>query len=185
MDETIGDSGHTLEQLSAYFDAGRVPRIAAIEDDAEARAVLASMERLSRLTRELADEESTAAEPAWVERVLDVVRSEVRAGRDLPMHAIDARTETTVTEGALRELARRAGDDVGDVLVGSVVLRSRADALDVRITIGVRFGAPVRLRADAVREAVRSAVDPHAPRPLGRIDVVVDDIFEVGEGDHA
>ena len=31
MDDTIGGSGRTLEQLSAYFDAGRSPRVAAIE----------------------------------------------------------------------------------------------------------------------------------------------------------
>lgn len=181
MDETIGDSGHTLEQLSAYFDAGRVPRIAAIEEDAECRAVLASMERLSRLTREMNDEDARPVDAPWVERVLSVVRSEVRAGRDLPIRAIDERTETTVTEGALRELVRRAGDGVEGVLVGRVALRLDDGALDVRLTLGVRFGAPMRTRADEVRAAVHAALAPHTPAPLRQVDVVVDDVFEIEE----
>lgn len=181
MDDTIGGSGRTLEQLSAYFDAGRSPRVAAIEEDAECRAMLASMERLSRLTRALVVEESGAVDAGWVDRVLAVVRDEVRAGRDLPLEAIDDRTETTVTEGALRELVRRAGDEVDDVLVGSVELRiDEAPALHVRVTIGVRFGSPMRARADAVRAAIGAALAAHAPAPVREIDVVIDDVFDAG-----
>ncbi|WP_413317694.1 hypothetical protein AA0Z99_12075 [Agrococcus sp. 1P02AA] len=184
MDDTIGGSGRTLEELSAYFDAGRSPQIAAIEQDPECQAMLASMERMSRLTRALAVDESHAVEAGWVDRVLAVVRDEVRAGRDLPLETIDDRTETTVTEGALRELARRAGDEVDGVLVGSVDLRfDEQQALQVRVTIGVRFGAPMRERADEVRARIRTALAAHAPAPVQQLDVVIDDVFEAGAAD--
>ncbi|WP_072314688.1 hypothetical protein [Agrococcus sp. Marseille-P2731] len=184
MDDTIGESGRTLEELSDYFDAGRSPAIDAIEQDPECRAMLASMERMSRLTRALAAEESRVVESSWVDRVLAVVRDEVRAGRDLPLETIDDRTETTVTEGALRELVRRAGDEVDGVLVGSVELRfDEQQEPHVRVTIGVRFGSPMRERADDVRSRIRTALAAHAPTPVQQVDVVIDDVFEAGVPD--
>ena len=98
------------EQLSAYVDHGRMPRIAAIEDDAEARALVESMERLGGLARTMADEDADAAGPGedqWLDNLLGIIRSEVRAGRDLTIEDTDERTSTTITEGALREVARQ------------------------------------------------------------------------------
>lgn len=178
--ETIGATGVTLEQLSAYFDRGRTPRIAALEHDAEARALLDSMERLDRLSATMADEDAAAAgelDERWLDGLLGVIRSEVRAGRDLPIEDPDERTSTTITEGALREIARTAGDAVDGVLVGRVVLREDDGVLDVRMTIGVRYGGALVPTADAVRDAVHRALVAHAPMTVGAIDVVVDDVL--------
>lgn len=179
-DETIGATGATLEELSAYFDRGRTPRVAAFEHDAEARALLDSMERLDRLARTMADEdadEAGAADDQWLEGLLGVIRSEVRAGRDLPIEDPDERTSTTITEGALREIARSAGDGVDGVLVGRVQLVEDAGSLDVRVSIGVRYGSAVVPAADAVRLAVHDALVAHAPMTVRTIDVVVDDVL--------
>ncbi|SDH59679.1 hypothetical protein SAMN04489720_1730 [Agrococcus jejuensis] len=178
--ETIGGTGHTLEELSAYFDRGRTPRIAALEHDAEARALLDSMERLDRLSTTMANEDAAAAgdlDEQWLDGLLGVIRSEVRAGRDLPIEDPDERTSTTITEGALREIARTAGDGVDGVLVGRVHLREADGVLDVRISIGVRFGNALVPTAEAVRLAVHHALLTHAPMAVGTIDVVVDDVL--------
>ncbi|GAA2170304.1 hypothetical protein GCM10009846_00210 [Agrococcus versicolor] len=178
--ETVGGSGHTLEQLSAYVDRDRMPRIAAIEEDAEARALVESMERLGGLARTMADEDAAAAGPGddqWLDQLLGIIRSEVRAGRDLPIEDTDELTSTTITEGALREVARTAGDSVDDVLVGRVHLAEHDGVLDVRVTVAVRFGAPVVPIAEDVRTEVHRALVSHSPLTIGTVDVVVDDVF--------
>lgn len=178
--ETIGATGVTLEELSAYFDRGRTPRIAALEHDAEARALLDSMERLDRLSATMANEDAAAAgdlDEQWLDGLLGVIRSEVRAGRDLPIEDPDERTSTTITEGALREIARSAGDGIEGVLVGRVHLREDVGVLDVRVSIGVRYGNALVPTADAVRLAVHHALLTHAPMTLGTIDVVVEDVL--------
>lgn len=179
-DETIGATGWTLDELSAYHDRGRTPRVARVEDDAEASALLDSMDRLGRLARSMSEEDERAAGEAdeqWLEGLLGVIRSEVRAGRDLPIEDPDERTSTTITEGALREIARTAGDAVDGALVGRVQLTDRTGTIDVRVTIGVRYGSSVRGVADAVRLAVHDALGAHAPMTVGAIDVVVDDVL--------
>ncbi|WP_137754621.1 Asp23/Gls24 family envelope stress response protein [Agrococcus sp. SGAir0287] len=184
-EETIGATGWTLDQLSAYHDRGRTPRVARVEDDAEASALLDSMDRLGRLARSMSEEDERAAGDAdeqWLEGLLGVIRSEVRAGRDLPIEDPDERTSTTITEGALREIARTAGDAVDGALVGRVQLTEQPEALDVRLTIGVRYGANVRTVADAVRVGVHEALVTHAPMTVGAIDVVVDDVLLGGGG---
>ncbi|WP_371357815.1 hypothetical protein, partial [Salmonella sp. M127] len=57
VDQTddVGGSGYSLEDLSAYLDRGRTPRIPAIERNAECQALMASMERMGRLSREIVD----------------------------------------------------------------------------------------------------------------------------------
>lgn len=178
--ETIGATGMTLEQLSAYFDRGRTPRIAALEHDAEARALLDSMERLDRLAATMANEDAAAVgdlDEQWLDGLLGVIRAEVRAGRDLPIEEPDERTSTTITEGALREIARTAGDGVDGVLVGRVALHEDGGVLDVRMTIAVRYGRALVQVADAVRAAVHRALATHAPMTVGAVDVVVDDVL--------
>jgi len=179
-DETIGATGWTLDQLSAYHDRGRTPRVARVEDDAEASALLDSMDRLGTLARSMSEEDAKAAGPGddqWLEGLLGVIRSEVRAGRDLTIEDPDERTSTTITEGALREIARTAGDAVDGALVGRVQLTEQTAGMDVRVTIGVRYGASVRGVADAVRVGVHEALVTHAPMTVGAIDVVVDDVL--------
>lgn len=185
-DETIGASGHTLEDLSAYLDRGRTPRVAAIEEDAECQALLASMAHASDVARALAAEDTRDAgdiADSWYDELILRVRDEVRSGKDLALGELDDSTRTTVTEGALREVVRRAGDLVDDVLVGSVSLDADADGIVVRVAIGVVHGARMQERAGLVRSAVHDALSSHAPSPITSIDVVVDELMHGGRDD--
>jgi uncharacterized alkaline shock family protein YloU len=191
-DDTVGGSGYTLEDLSAYLDRGRAPAIAAIDTNAECQAVLASLERFGALSRELVDRESR--EPlaeGWFDSVMRDVTREVRAGRDIPLVAPGERIELVITEGAVRELVREAGDAVDGVIVGRTSLDGDLDeagaVVSVRVTISVRFGMPLTAVADAVRAAVAEALSLHTALRVAAVDVVVDNIHtaleEAGEAE--
>lgn len=183
-DDDVGGSGYSLEELSAYLDRGRTPPIAAIDRNAECQALLASMERMGRLSRELVEEQ--AAEPlaeSWYDGIMREVRREFRAGRDLPLSHTDDGVEIVVTEGALYELIRSIGDDIPGLLVGRVRLDqpdSRAP-LDVRVTVSVLFGHPMRETVERMRDGIREAIERHGDLRVGRVDVTVGDVHLEGE----
>lgn len=176
--DDVGGSGYSLEDLSAYLDRGRTPRIPAIERNAECQAVLASMERMGRLSREIVEEQ--AAEPipeSWYDTVMREVMREFRAGRDIPLARTDDGTELVVTEGALYELIRSVGDGIEGLLVGRVRIDRPDDgALDVRATVSVRFGRRMTSAVDEMREGVRSAIERHGELRVGRVDITVGDV---------
>jgi|GEM_PF-1265472 len=177
--DDIGGSGYTLEDLSAYLDRGRTPRIPAIERNAECQAVLASMERMGRLSREIVEEQ--AAEPladSWYDSIMREVMREFRSGRDIPLARTEDGTEIVVTEGALYELIRAVGDGIEGVLVGRVRLdHPEPDApLDVRVTVSVRFGRAMNAAVDEMRDGIRQAIERHGDLRVGRVDVTVGDV---------
>lgn len=177
--DDVGGSGYSLEDLSAYLDRGRTPRIPAIERNAECQAVLASMERMGALSREIVEEQ--AAEPipeSWYDIVMREVMREFRAGRDIPLARTDDGTELVVTEGALYELIRSVGDGIEGLLVGRVRIDRPDDdgALDVRATVSVRFGRRMTSAVDEMREGVRSAIERHGDLRVGRVDITVGDV---------
>ncbi|TPW71675.1 Asp23/Gls24 family envelope stress response protein [Schumannella sp. 10F1B-5-1] len=199
MTETngIGDSGYDLEALSAYADRGRTPAIAAIDADPECLAVLDSIERLGTLTRELVADDAERMPPPdenWIRALLESITREVRAGRDIPFPESDDTARFVVTEGAVRQLLREAGDAVPGVLVGRVGLRVTAapgagddgsgtteatpalDRADVDVRISVAHGTPLAAAADAVRAAASAALLRSTPLEPGAIDVTIDDI---------
>ena len=182
---TIGGTRYTVEDLSAYADRGRTPRIAAIEEDAECRAVLDGIERLGALSRELlADDVARApkVDESWIDRVITSIGRELRAGRDIPLADADGRTSTVITEGAVRELTRAAGDSVEGVIVGGSRISGDVDvpdgAVSVAVTISVVTGVPVRERAEAVRDRIRSELQRHTRLRIEAVDVTVVDLHE-------
>lgn len=181
VDQTddVGGSGYSLEDLSAYLDRGRTPRIPAIERNAECQALMASMERMGRLSREIVDEQ--AAEPlaeSWYDEIMREVMREFRAGRDIPLARTEDGTQLVVTEGALYELIRTVGDEVEGVLVGRVRIDQPEPTapLDVRVTVSVLFGYPMQDTVDRMREGIRAAIERHGDLRVGRVDVTVGDV---------
>lgn len=183
--DDIGGSGYSLDDLSAYLDRGRQPAIAAIDGNAECQAVLDSLERLGALSRELVDEDAGEhpAPSGWLDRVMTVVAGELKAGKDIPFPPLDERAGVSITEGAVRELIRAAGDAVPGALVGRVRLEGDVastgteDApLTVAVTLSVLADRPITRVADDVREAVASALTLRTPVRVERIDITVDDV---------
>ncbi|MFJ4038568.1 Asp23/Gls24 family envelope stress response protein [Microbacterium sp. NPDC090007] len=183
--DDIGGSGYSLEDLSAYLDRGRTPRVPAIERNAECQAILASMERMGRLSREIVEEQ--AAEPlaeSWYDDIMREVMREFRAGRDIPLARTSDGTELVVTEGALYELIRTVGDGIDGLIVGRVRIDQvdPDNALDVRVTVSVRFGRPMAAVVAQMRDGIRSAIEQHGDLKVGRVDVTVGDVHtEEGE----
>lgn len=183
-DEHVGGTAYSLEDLSAYLDRGRTPPIEEIETNAECRAVLDSMQRLAGLSRELVDQESPRLDDAWYDGVMREVMREFRAGRDIPLYRAD--DDLVVTEGALHELIRAAGDDVPGVLVGRIRLRERDDSgvFDVAVTVSVGFGTRLGDTAERVRTTISAAVQRQGELRTGDIDVTVVDVHvDEPEGD--
>ncbi|KZE42429.1 hypothetical protein [Microbacterium sp. T32] len=181
VDQTddVGGSGYSLEDLSAYLHRGRTPRIPAIERNAECQALMASMERMGRLSREIVD--AQAAEPlaeSWYDEIMREVMREFRAGRDIPLARTEDGTQLVVTEGALYELIRTVGDEVEGVLVGRVRIDQPEPTapLDVRVTVSVLFGYPMQDAVDRMRDGIRAAVERHGDLRVGRVDVTVGDV---------
>ena len=179
----IGGTGYTLDDLSAYLDSGRSPAIAAIDSNSECQAMLASMERVGSMARALLEQdarEQPQIEENWLGGLLSSISREVRAGRDIPLTAADPRTSLSVTEGAVRELVRAAGDSVDGVFVGSCSLDGDVTvpgaAVRVYLTISVVFSGPVHELAETVRQRVFSELLAHTELTIESIDLTVSDV---------
>jgi len=183
---TIGDSGYTLEDLSDYSDRGREPAIPAIDDNAECQSVLASIERVGALSRDLVAKEATdhpALDESWFGSLFAAISSEAKAGRDIPLSSPDPRTRLSITEGAVRELVRAAGDGVDGALVGRCQLHGDLDGagsgIRVELSISVLLGAPVHEVAALVRQRVYSELLAHTELAVEAVDVTVADVHVI------
>ncbi|WP_168915359.1 Asp23/Gls24 family envelope stress response protein [Microcella flavibacter] len=132
------------------------------------------------------DEASRLAMPAdWIARVLDGLETDLRAGRDLPLSDSDPSVEITISEGAVRELVRAAGDGVPGVIVGRVQLDGDASAgepVGVTVRISAALVRPLAELADSVRDAVTTALLTHTELAVTGIDIIVDDVHPVYTG---
>jgi hypothetical protein len=184
---TIGGTEYTIEDLSDYLDRGREPRIEAIETDAECRAVLDRLSRLGSLSRDLVQrdvERDPTIDEGWLTGLLQSIGREVRAGRDIPLSSPDPSVTLAITEGAVRELVRNAGDSVDGVLVGSTRIDGDVvgQPLTVHLAISVLLTAPVRELAEAVRQRVYSELLKHTELQIAAVDVTVTDGHELLSG---
>ncbi len=190
IDDTddIGGSGYSLDELSDYLDRGRTPAIPEIDENPACQAMLDSLERMASLSRELIDADAAASpdiDETWLGSLLTTIGREVRAGRDIPLSTSDPRTRLTITEGAVRELVRAAGDSVDGVLVGSCAIEGDVTDPDatvtIAVTISVVLSAPIAGLAQHVRERIHSQLLKHTELNVGSIDVTVTDVHMVSE----
>lgn len=181
----IGGTTYTLEDLGDYLDSGRHPVNPIIEEDAECQAVLASLERVGSLSRELVARdagENPVLDENWFGSLFAAITLEAKAGKDIPLSSSDPHTHLSITEGAVRELVRAAGDSIDGVLVGKVGLSDGA----VDISISVLLGTPVTGAAEAVRQAVYSDLLKHTELVIDAVNVTVEDVHVIAtspEGD--
>ena len=183
---TVGQTGFTVEDLSDYLERGRQPYDPEIESSPECLAMLDSIERLGALSRDLVARDVAqhpTVDETWLGGLLQAIGQEVRAGRDIPLSSPDPRTSLVITEGAVRELVRRAGDSVDGVLVGSCSLEG--DVTDpeapirVSLTISVVLSVPVVALAEAVRQRVYSELLKHTELSIDSVDVTVSDVHQI------
>ncbi len=184
--QTLDDlDGHTLEDLGDYLDRDRTPADPSIDRSPGCQLALAALERLRRLTRQALDREAAEEEhrnDSWIPRVLDFIGREVRAGRDIPFDHDGALGSLTITEGAVRGLVREAGDRLGGIVLGRIVLQGDVTVPGEPITIEVEasalWGVSIVEASDRVREAVYEQLAMHTELRVVAVDVAVHDISD-------
>lgn len=188
----VGGSGYDVSALGEYLDRDCDPPIAAIDDNPECQAALDQLRRVRALSRELVDADARAQPPLpveWVRGLLANLELDVRSGRDIPFGGDDPQARLSITEGAVREVVRGAGDAVPGVLVGSVRLigdvMTAGTEIDVDVRISVALIEPIPDIAQHVRDRVATALLTHTELRVGRIDVTVDDVHLVTRTERA
>lgn len=175
--------GHTMEELGAYLDRGRVPRDASIEGSAACRLALSGMQRLRELSWDAMERRATDEpdrDSVWISGLLETIRAEVRSGRDVPVEHPDPRLRLTITEAAVRGLVRRVGDTMGGVVMGRCTLDGDVGEpgapIRVEVTASIAYGLVAEDTADRLRARIEDALTRHTELVIDRIDVVFDDV---------
>lgn len=176
-------NGHTLEELSEYLDAGRVPVDPSIEQSPGCRIALDALTRLRELTPELLAAD-TAAEPAaedsWVDRILGGIALDARAGRRIPLFNPAPDTDLGITEGALRGIVRAAERTVPGVVVGKCGVDGEVTVRDepvrVSVEVSVPYGEPIPELVGRLRAEIAARLRAHTVLNVTGIDVAVRDV---------
>ncbi|KUF07773.1 Asp23/Gls24 family envelope stress response protein [Leucobacter sp. G161] len=175
--------GHTIEELSEYLEAGRLPADPLIDESAGCQIALDALERLRGLTPQLLAAD-TAAEPEadelWVQRILTDITLDARAGRRIPIASAAPNADAGITEGAVRGLIRSAERAVPGALLGKCTLEGDVtqvgEPVRVRAEMSVPFGASIAELAEQVRTQIRAHLTAHTTLNVTAVDVVIQDI---------
>lgn len=143
------------------------------------REAVEGLAALTEATRALcAAEDDTSALRSLTERVMDVVRAEVRLGRLLPL--ADPERDLRIAESAAAKVLRRAADTVPGARAAACRLRPEGEGADVRVTLTLA-AALDRPLPDRVRQ-VRRSVLHSARHDLGlavtAVDITVTGVLE-------
>ena len=180
--------GHTLEELTDYLEAGRLPLDPDIEGSPGCQLALDALERLRGLGGQLM-EADTAAMPevddSWVDRILSGIALDARAGRRIPFEEAEAGVDFGITEGVVRGLIRSAENAVPGILVGHSTLEGDATTVGapIRITIEVNalYGESILAAVERLRQEVGERVHRHTDLALTGIDITVRDVQRVSD----
>lgn len=178
--------GHTLEELSDYLEAGRVPLDPSIEGSPGCQLALDALERLHGLGGQLIDADAAAmpeVDDSWVDRILSGIALDARAGRRIPFAETDPAVDFGITEGAVRGLIRSAENAVPGILVGRSTLDGDVTAVGepIRIAIEVNavYGESIPQAVDRLREEVAERLRRQTSLTVTAIDVTVRDIQRI------
>lgn len=178
--------GHTLEELSDYLEAGRVPLDPSIEGSPGCQLALDALERLHGLGGQLIDADAAAmpeVDDSWVDRILSGIALDARAGRRIPFAETDPAVDFGITEGAVRGLIRSAENAVPGILVGRSTLDGDVSAVGepIRIAIEVNavYGESIPQAVDRLREEVAERLRRQTSLTVTAIDVTVRDIQRI------
>ncbi|WP_208853309.1 Asp23/Gls24 family envelope stress response protein [Streptomyces albofaciens] len=116
-------------------------------------------------------------------RVMDLVRTELRPGRTLPLGGPE--DDAWITEAAAAKAFRAAAETLPDVQAGScrVTLLAPQGPMKVALELVAGYEWPLPALADRVRERVRAAARDGVGLAVEEIDVSVVDLVESDTGD--
>ena len=175
--------GHSIEELSAYLDAGREPRNNLIENSPGCQLALAGLARLHRLTMEQFEadvEHEPALSDSWVRSIMSRIALEANAGRDIPIAHSDPLAALALSEGAVRGIIRSAGDYVEGVIVGRCHLDGDVtlpgEPIAIRVEISIAWGNNIPTAARQLREVIARQLHKHTELTITTIDIAVYDV---------
>ncbi|MEU2787979.1 Asp23/Gls24 family envelope stress response protein [Streptomyces sp. NPDC007100] len=148
----------------------------------EALAGLGVLDTYVREARQAAvaaarDEDDRSAE-RFTARVMDLVRTELRPGRTLPLG--EPEDDAWITEAAAAKTFRAAAETLPGVQAGScrVTLLAPHGPVKVALQLAAGYEWPLHALADRVRERVRAAARDRVGLRVEEIDVSVVDLVE-------
>jgi hypothetical protein len=184
------ECGKTVDELSDYLAAGRLPYDPDIETCPECLNALDALERVGMLSRSLLEREARELPPPpanWFDRIMDVVRSEMRVGRSLPVQHPDPRVQITLTEGAVRALVRSVGDEIDGLYIGRVDIDGDAEVpgapVEVNITGTIAWDQSVLDATALLRTAVYDALAQHTDLNVVAVNVTIEDVHDFANGE--
>ncbi|MGW7591616.1 Asp23/Gls24 family envelope stress response protein [Streptomyces rubiginosohelvolus] len=176
-DETL-PCGRLLSQVWADWEEG-------VHDDhtaqcAHCRLAVADLERLESQVRALDSEPAQQPVDAasFIDRVMDVVRLELRPGRPLPLGEADE--DLRIMENVAARALRRAAEEVSGVRAGSC--RLGGTPVDVDLSVHVPLTTPdVPALAQQIRDRVDATAHERLGLHLGEINVRITDLVSEDE----
>jgi len=156
------------------------------------REAVRGLDDLESAVRGLRDETSgtpdTSAYDATTltERVMDVVRLELRPGPPLPLG--EPGEDLWIMEAVAARTLRAAAETVSGVRAGScrVVPRPASGtvggAVEIRLDVHAESGVSLPELADRVRDRVREAADHRLGMDVAAVDIRVTDLIDTGGG---
>ncbi|MFI1093825.1 Asp23/Gls24 family envelope stress response protein [Streptomyces sp. NPDC020917] len=174
--------------LSEVWDAGESgtedPHMASCPHCGEA---LRQLTRLGEVVRAAGGTGSTDPDASTLaDRVMDVVRLELRPGRPLPLGEPDE--DLWVLEATAARTLRAAADALPGVRAGSCRIApagtGRQDGpgrgpVSVRLEVVTPWTADLQALADEIRRRVHAAADLALGMPVAAIDVTITDITDI------
>ena len=177
------DCGRSVEELSAYLEAGRQPYDRDIETCPDCLNAIESLQRVGQLSRDLVAEDAAllpAPPQSWFEGIFSAIHSELRAGRSIPITHPDPRVSITLAEGAVRSLLRSVGDSLDGVFIGRTEIVGDAEIpgapVQVVLTATVGWGQSIPDVSETLRVKVFEALERHTELNVTAVDVIVEDI---------
>lgn len=181
--ERAGLDGYSIVELSEYLDRDRTPVDPVIESSSACQRALAGLERLHALSATILETpaDSTALiGDEWVARVLGRISVDAVAGRDIPYAHDDLIGELYITEGAVRDIVRGAGDEFDGILLGRCELvgdvTRRGQPVRVTVDASVLWGQNIPDLVADVRLAVLGALHTHTQLNVTGVDVTIHDL---------
>jgi uncharacterized alkaline shock family protein YloU len=179
--------GHTLDELTDYLEAGRQPEDPSIEGSAGCQLALDALQRLRGLGGQLIDADTAAmpeVDESWVDRILDGIALDARAGRRIPFAPDVLGDDFAITEGAVRGLVRSAENAVDGLLVGGTHLRGDVTEVGAPIRLEIEasafYGAAIPQAVSRLRAEIADRLRRHTDLNVVGIDITVTDIQQVG-----
>jgi uncharacterized alkaline shock family protein YloU len=180
--ETSDIDGHTLDELSDYLDAGRMPADPTIDHSPACQLALEALggvraASLSMMEREA--EDFAVIDESWIDAIIGAISLDVHAGRDIPLASAPS-MQLSVTEGAVKGLVRAAGDRVPGLLVGRCLLHGDVTTAGSEITLSIDtiayWGESIPDAVTRLRDDVSALIAEHTELSISAIDITVRDI---------